>query len=64
MEDFGDRNEKVLEMWSKVKSNSVSALSYVTMGLIIFLIAAAAVFNQHKKNIRRRRIKRLREKND
>ncbi len=64
MEDFGDRNEKVLEMWSKVKSNSVSALSYVTMGLVIFLIAAAAVFNQHKKNIRRRRIKRLREKND
>ncbi len=63
MEDFGERNEKVLEMWSEVKSNSVSALSYFTFALIAVLLSTFFIFNQRKKNIRRRRIKRLREKN-
>ena len=58
MEDFGDRNEKVLEMWSSVKSNEMSATTYVLMAVVILIILALLFFgirNKQKRNKRRRR---------
>lgn len=56
MEDFGDRNEKVLEMWSSVKSNQISPVVYAVIALILVLIAALVIFSvQKRKNKRRRR---------
>ena len=56
MEDFGDRNEKVLEMWSSVKSNQISPVVYAVIALILVLIAALIIFSvQMRKNKRRRR---------
>ncbi len=42
MEDFGTRNQMVLEMWSVVKGNPVSTLSYILM--ILFLLIAIFMF--------------------
>lgn len=58
MEDFGDRNEKVLEMWSSVKSNEMSATTYVLMAVVILIILALLFFgirNKQKRDKRRRR---------
>lgn len=54
MEDFGDRNQKVLEMWSVVKSNNISAFSYVMMA-ILAILAAAMVISTVKRKIKKRR---------
>lgn len=58
MEDFGDRNEKVLEMWSSVKSNEMSATTYVLMAVVILIILVLlflGVRNKQRRNKRRRR---------
>ena len=57
MEDFGDRNEKVLEMWSSVKSNQITPLAYVMMAFIMLLFVAA-VFVSVRRKARRRRMHR------
>jgi len=57
MEDFGERNEAVLEMWTKVKSNTITAFSYCMMGflavLAIFMLISAIRRKSRKKRIRR-----------
>lgn len=58
MQDFGDRNEKVLEMWSSVKSNEMSATTYVLMAvviIIVFLLLFLGIRNKQRRNKRRRR---------
>ena len=57
MEDFGEQNQKVLEMWSVVKSNRVSALSYVMM-VVLFLLAALMLYNTIKRKMKKRKIRR------
>lgn len=57
MEDFGDRNELVLEMWSEVKSNDLSPIVYVAMIGLIIIVAVFAlffVFGKRKHGKRRR----------
>ena len=58
MEDFGDRNEKVLEMWSSVKSNQISPVVYAVIALILVLIAALVIFSVQKRKSKRRRRRR------
>lgn len=58
MEDFGDRNEAVLEMWSKVKSNNISLLSYIMMALlavVAILMLTSSIRRKIKKKKRMRR---------
>lgn len=58
MEDFGDRNEKVLEMWSSVKSNEMTATTYILMAvvvLIVLVVFVLALKNKQKSKRRRRR---------
>ncbi len=54
MEDFGDRNEAVLEMWSKVKSNNITAFSYVMMVFLV-LVAAFMLTSSIKKKLKKKR---------
>ena len=54
MEDFGDRNEAVLEMWSKVKSNNITAFSYVMMAFLA-LVAAFMLTSSIKKKLKKKR---------
>ncbi len=58
MEDFGDRNEAVLEMWTKVKSNNITVLSYIMMGFLavvaIYMLVSSARRKVKKKKAMRR----------
>lgn len=54
MEDFGDRNEKVLQMWSIVKSNTVSAFSYVMM-VIIALMAIGMIVSTIRRKLKKKK---------
>ncbi len=54
MEDFGDRNEAVLEMWSKVKSNNITAFSYVMM-VFLALVAVFMLTSSIKKKLKKKK---------
>lgn len=54
MEDFGDRNEKVLQMWSIVKSNNISAFSYVMMA-VLALMAVGMIVSSIKRKIKKKK---------
>ena len=58
MEDFGDRNEAVLEMWSKVKSNNITAFSYVMMVFLAFVAVFMLTSSIKKKLKKKRRMRR------
>ena len=62
MEDFGDRNEFVLEMWSRVKSNNISAISYATIVIIVLMLAGVIFTRVNKKIKRRKRLERFSKK--
>ncbi len=58
MEDFGDRNQKVLEMWSVVKANKISTLSYIMMAVLLafaILLLASTIKRKLKKRRRARK---------
>lgn len=57
MEDFGDKNQMVLEMWSVVKSNNVSTFSYIMMAFLSLLLAFMIT-----NTVRRKLKKRLRQR--
>ena len=58
MEDFGEQNQKVLEMWSEVKANKVSTLSYVMMVLLGILAIVMLVTTIRRKMKKRRRMRK------
>ena len=58
MEDFGDKNQAVLEMWSIVKSNNISAFSYVMMAFLALMAILMAVSTIRRKIKKRRRMRR------
>lgn len=58
MEDFGDRNQSVLEMWSLVKANNVSTASYIMMVILTFLAIAMFVSTIKRKLRKRRRMRK------
>lgn len=55
MQDFGDRNEAVLEMWSTVKSNDISGAPYVFMILFMLFLLAMVIMSVRRKRMKRRR---------
>ena len=54
MEDFGDKNQAVLEMWSQVKSNNITAFSYVMMA-VLFVLLVVMVTRSIKRRIKKRK---------
>lgn len=58
MEDFGERNQAVLEMWSVVKSNNISAFSYVMMAVLLLMASAMVASTIRRKLKKKKRMKR------
>ncbi len=58
MEDFGDQNQKVLEMWSVVKGNPISALSYIMMAVFSLLAIFMFVMTIRRRMRARRRTRK------
>ncbi len=58
MEDFGDRNEAVLEMWTKVKSNNITVLSYVMMAVLAIVAIFMLTSSIRRKIKKKKRMRR------
>ncbi len=58
MEDFGERNQAVLEMWSQVKSNNISVFSYVMMAFLALIAILMMVSSIRRKLKKKRRMRR------
>ena len=58
MEDFGERNQAVLEMWSQVKSNNISVFSYVMMAFLALIAIFMLVSSIKRKLKKKRRMRR------
>ncbi len=54
MEDFGEQNQAVLEMWTQVKSNNISAFSYFMMAFLA-LIVILMIINKIRKIQKKKR---------
>lgn len=61
MEDFGDQNEAVLEMWVRVKGNDVPLWSYIFVLVLLILITIYFVTSQVNKKERNKRLKEKKE---
>ena len=59
MEDFGDRNTDVLNMWSQVKSNPVPIWAYVFIVVVVLVVAAFIFIKFMEKKIRISRYKAI-----
>lgn len=57
MEDFGEKNQAVLEMWSIVKSNNISAFSYVMMA-VLAVMAVLMIVSAVRRKAKKRRMRR------
>lgn len=57
MQDFGTQNDKVSEMWIRVKGNSVSWLIYIVLGLVVVGVVLIEVKNARSKRARKNRNK-------
>ena len=53
--DWGEDTEKLLAMWSRVKGDNASGLTYVILGIAVVAIIAALVFTNKNRKRRRRR---------
>jgi spermidine/putrescine transport system substrate-binding protein len=61
MHDCADKNEDMLEMWSRVKGNSLDT-KMLTFILTVFAVIIAAIAWHHIKKWRKRKMRRLRLK--
>ncbi len=57
MEDFGKQNQKVLEMWSVVKANKISTLSYIMM-VILGILAIMMLITTIKRKMKKRKTRK------
>ena len=53
--DWGEDTEKLLAMWSRVKGDNASGLTYAILGIAVVAIIAALVFTNKNRKRRRRR---------
>ena len=55
MHDSGERTENLLAMWSRVKGDNASALTYVVIGVALAALVGAAIFLRQKQSRKRHR---------
>lgn len=55
MHDSGDRTENLLAMWSRVKGDNASVVTYLIIGVAIIAIVAAVALQRNKKGRKRAR---------
>ena len=63
MEDFGDANEDVINMWSRVKSNEVPVWGWIVVVVAIIIAIIYFVYSYLTKKIRMQRINLKRQTN-
>ena len=56
--DWGKDTDKLLAMWSRVKGDNASGMTYVIIGLAVLAIIAAIIFGSKSKKRRRKSHKR------
>ncbi len=56
MEDFGDRNEAVLEMWQRVKGSVVSIWIIIAIGVVIAGGVVVYILSNKSKKVRNKRL--------
>ena len=49
LHDTGDRTANLQEMWSRVKGDNASGLTYIVIAVALLAIIGAAVYNKNKK---------------
>lgn len=54
MHDNGEDTAKLLAMWSRVKGNNSSAITYIIIGVIIALAAGFGIYSKVSKNKRKK----------
>ena len=52
MRDYGDRTKDMLEMWNRIKGDSMSAWVYAVIGVLALAAIVAAIASKRKKNKR------------
>lgn len=57
MEEFGEANDKVLDMWSRVKSDDVPVWAWVIITIVIFVVAFYLISSYTTRKIRTDRLK-------
>lgn len=63
MHDFGDGNDNVVKMWTKVRSSELTIASYIFLSLVVLAcISYCAYIIVKKQRIKKRRAKRLAQK--
>lgn len=62
MQDFGDRNEDVLEMWINVKANKASPWLISSLILFVLLVAGLILYSKRSYFARIRRFKKYEKK--
>ena len=56
--DWGADTDKLLAMWSRVKGDNASSLTYIIIGLAVLAIIAAIIFGSKSKKRRRKKSRR------
>ena len=56
--DWGKDTDKLLAMWSRVKGDNASGMTYVIIGLAVLAIIAAIIFGSKNKKRRRKKSRR------
>ena len=56
--DWGERSEALLAMWSRVKGDNASALTYIIIGAVIVAAAGFALSKRNKKKSKRNKYKK------
>ncbi len=57
MKDFGAQNDKVAEMWIRVKGNSASWVIYVFLGVVVLFVVFYEIKNAYSRRARKKRNK-------
>ena len=57
MHDTGDRTDKMLEMWSRVKGDNVSSFTYIVIAIAVIAVIASLFMVNHSMK-RRKKIRR------
>lgn len=61
MEDFGEENEKILEMWARAKSDQVPIWAWIFIGLVILGGGTMFAVNKVNKHVRNKRIQQKKQ---
>ncbi len=60
MHDCGDRTEAMLDMWSRIKGDSLNATSIILVGLVVIIIITSVILRKRKNRNKKKNAKKVR----